>query len=331
MIAALRALLVTAALACALVVHPAPAQADEIDRRIQEITEPAELTAAEAYLRLLLALTLVVAGVILVSGVDDGFVDACYWLRRLGGRKRVVKAQSRALRELLEKPQASFAIMVPAWQEHEVIAAMIENTINTLDYESYRIFCGVYPNDAATRREVDRMAERYPGAVTRVDVAHDGPTCKADCLNHIVRRVLDDEHASGTRIAGLVLHDSEDVIHPLELRVFNGLLPDNDLVQLPVFSLPRRWREFTAATYMDDFAEVHGKDMAVREDLIGIVPGAGVATCYSRRALGALWACAGGEPFNVGSLTEDYDLSFRLKALRMAQTFAHVSIEADEF
>src|SRR6185436_12450138 len=234
-----------------------------------------------------------------------------------------------ALAELRARPQAPFAIMVPAWKEHDVIAAMLENTVRTLDYGPYRIFCGVYRNDPATAREVDRIAALYPERVTRVDVPHDGPTCKADCLNSIVRRVLMEEHSSGTRFAGMVLHDSEDVIHPLELALFNSLVPGKDLVQLPVFSLERSWRDFTAGTYIDDFAESHGKDIAVREALIGIVPGAGVATCYSRRCLEALWR-ESGEPFNTASLTEDYDLSFRLARLGMAQTFAHVTIHSPE-
>src|SRR3712207_1370842 len=150
---------------------------------------------------------------------------------------------------------------------------MIENAVKTVDYPAFRIFCGVYRNDPDTRAEVDRMAERYGAWVTRVDVPHDGPTCKADCLNAIVRRILDEEEASGTRFAGMVLHDSEDVIHPLELRLFNELVCEADLIQLPVFSLDRRWSELTAGTYIDDFAESHGKDIVVREALIGLVPG----------------------------------------------------------
>ena len=320
----------------ARVVHAPPSVAtlpgDEIERRVREITEaPRGLEPAALYLRILMALTVLLAVLIFISGIDDAFIDACYWLRRLGRRKTVIRGNTRSLKALLDKPQACFAIMVPAWKEHDVIAAMVENTVNVLEYEAYHIYCGVYPNDPATAREVDRVAARYPGRVTRVDVAHDGPTCKADCLNHIVQRVLADEQASGRHIAGLVLHDCEDVIHPLELKVFNALVDEKDLIQLPVFSLPRKWTDFTASTYMDDFAESHGKDMAVREALVGIVPGAGVATCYSRRCLAALWACAAGEPFNTSSLTEDYDLSFRLKALRMAQTFAHVTVDAEEF
>ena len=274
--------------------------------------EPAVSHAVELYADVLLALTALVAVLIFVSSLDDAFVDAYYWLSGARRRKRAMSAA-----QLDDRPQCSFAIMVPAWKEHDVIAAMIENTVRTVDYSAFRIFCGVYRNDPATAREVDRMAERYPDRVTRVDVPHDGPTCKADCLNYLVRRVLRDEQS----FAGLVLHDSEDVIHPLELKLFNALVPATDLIQLPVFSLGRAWRDFTAATYIDDFAEAHGKDIAVREALVGIVPGAGVATCYSRRAMEVLPT----NPFNTATLTEDYDLSFRLRRHGMSEAFAHVS------
>src|SRR5918992_1626783 len=259
------------------------------------------------------------AALIFVSALDDAFLDAYYWLSSARRRKR-------ALTHLEEKAESEFAIMVPAWKEHDVIAAMIENTVKTLDYQAFRIYCGVYRNDAATAAEVDRMVARYSERVVRVDVPHDGPTCKADCLNHIVRRILWQESQGARPVAAIVLHDSEDVIHPLELKLFNTLLPGADLVQLPVLSLRRAWRDFTAATYIDDFAEAHGKDMAVREALIGLVPGAGVSTCYSRRAMAALWKASEGEPFNTASLTEDYDLSFRLRSLGMTQTFAHVNV-----
>ena len=275
--------------------------------------------AIEAYSNVLFVLTIAVAALILVSGLDDALVDAYYWLT--GARRR-----RRLLARLEEKPQSEFAIMVPAWKEHEVIAAMIENTVRTLDYAAYRIYCGVYRNDAATAAEVNRMVERYPDRVVRVDVPHDGPTCKADCLNHIVRRILSEEARGARNVEAVVLHDSEDVIHPLELKLFNTLVPGNDLVQLPVLSLVRAYRDLTAGTYIDDFAEAHGKDMAVREALVGLVPGAGVSTCYSRRALAALWKASAGEPFNTASLTEDYDLSFRLRSLGMTMTFAHVSV-----
>jgi len=297
----------------------------EVDQRIREITEAADASTAQAYFQALAVLTVLIAVLILASSVDDAFIDLCYWTRRWRRRGPAARAGP-TVAQLMEKPEAPFAIMVPAWKESDVIAAMIGHTLATLQYRDWSIFCGVYPNDPETAREVQRMAAQHPGRVIRVDVAHDGPTCKADCLNAIVLRVLDEERARGRRFAGLVLHDSEDVIHPLELKLFNTLLPGRALVQLPVFSLERKWSEFTAGTYIDDFAESHGKDIQVREALIGIVPGAGVATCYSRGCIAALWSRSRGEPFNTASLTEDYELSFRLKGLGMAQAFAHVTL-----
>src|SRR5688572_2208202 len=285
------------------------------------------MTALELYADVLLGATVLVAWLIILSGIDDALVDASYWLSAVRRRKRSIGAESPAgVERLLRKPESWFAIMVPAWKEHDVIAAMVENTTATLNYSAYRIFCGVYRNDPATAGEVDRMALRFPGRVVRVDVPHDGPTCKADCLNHIARRVFAEEQASGVQFAGVVLHDSEDVIHPLELKLFNVLVPGRDLVQLPVFSLERRALQLVAGTYMDDFAESHGKDILVREALTHTVPGAGVAICYSRRAMSALRQASAGEPFNTTSLTEDYDLSFRLRQLGLSQTFAHVSV-----
>nr|BFE97275.1 hypothetical protein GCM10020185_78110 [Pseudomonas brassicacearum subsp. brassicacearum] len=80
--------------------------------------------------------------------------------------------------------------------------------------------------------------------------------------------------------AGVVLHDSEDVLHPLELRLFNYLLPRKDMIQLPVVSLERNWYEWVAGVYMDEFAEWHGKDLVVRESMTDTVPSAGVGTCF---------------------------------------------------
>lgn len=39
----------------------------------------------------------------------------------------------------------------------------------------------------------------------------------------------------------MILHDSEDVLHPLELRLFNYLLSCKDMIQLSVASIERKW------------------------------------------------------------------------------------------
>jgi bacteriophage N4 adsorption protein B len=272
------------------------------------------------------ALAWLTAIVILISTIDDLFLDACYWLGQikralLGEKEPPVDAAT--LRMLDEQ---YLALMVPAWKEYDVIAKMIENTLATLEYERYVIFVGTYHNDPETTAEVERMVRRYPARVTRATVLNDGPTCKADCLNWILSAILRYEATHRIRFAGVVMHDCEDVIHPIEFKYFNHAVEQGDLVQLPVLSLPRKWHEFVAGTYLDDFSETHQKDIPTRQRLTGIVPGAGVASCYSRRAIEALMAAREGKPFNTDSLTEDYDFSFRLKALGMRETFAHFPI-----
>ncbi|WP_433703831.1 glycosyl transferase family protein [Paraburkholderia sacchari] len=268
-----------------------------------------------------------VAVIILLSSIDDLFIDAWYWVRRTI-RHFTVERRHQPLRaeQLYEREQQWLAIMVPAWREEDVIAAMVENAVKVLDYRNYVIFAGTYQNDAATIAEVERMRRRYK-QLQRVEVPHDGPTCKADCLNWIVQAIFRKEEEAGIEFAGVILHDSEDVLHPLELRFFNYLLPRKDMIQLPVASLEREWYELVAGTYMDEFAEWHAKDLVVRESLAGTVPSAGVGTCFSRRALVGLAKETQNQPFNTETLTEDYDVGERLGRMGMNSIFARFPVQ----
>lgn len=264
--------------------------------------------------------------VIFISCVDDAFIDAYYWIRELY-RALTVRRKYPPLRTaaLKEKPEQPLAIMIPAWREFSVISDMVEAAISALDYECYDIFIGTYSNDPETCGQVERLARRF-NRVHRVQVPHAGPTSKADCLNWIIQAILQLEKSRGERFGGIVLHDSEDVIHPLELKLFNFLVTRKDLIQLPVLSLECGWFDWVAGTYQDDFAEWHGKDLVVRESLTGLVPCAGVGACYSRRAIEALCEDTDNHPFNTETLTEDYDFSFRLKKLGMTQIFVKVPV-----
>jgi adsorption protein B len=261
--------------------------------------------------------------VIFISSVDDLFIDLWYWGRRIFRRARVERSpQYRKLtvETLREREEQPLAIMVPAWQESDVIAAMVQNMVEVLEYRNYRVFIGTYPNDQPTIDEVERMVKRYP-QLQRVEVPHPGPTSKADCLNFVVAAIFDYEKEKGIEYAGVALHDSEDVLHPLELKFFNYLLPRKDMIQLPVASLEREWYELVAGTYMDEFAESHAKEMVVRESVSGMVPSAGVGTCFSRKALLGLVGATRNKPFNIDSLTEDYDVGMRLAQLNMSSIF----------
>lgn len=279
------------------------------------------------YFRFLEIVAVAVAVVILVSSIDDTLIDIYYWIRRVR-RHFTVKKKFRKLTEedLRSKPEQPLAVMVPAWHEYDVIAPMLEAMIATLDYRNYKIYVGTYCNDARTIAEVERMRRRYRMLV-RVEVPHPGPTCKADCLNWIVQAIFRDHNAMSEPYAGVILHDCEDVLHPLELKYFNYLLPRIDFIQLPVGSLERHWDELVAGTYMDEFAESHAKDMVVREFLAGMVPSAGVGTCFSLKAIGELATESNNQPFNTSTLTEDYDIGARLARKGMKQIFAKFPVQ----
>jgi adsorption protein B len=278
------------------------------------------------YLIALDGVALVTAVIIFISTIDDLLLDGYFWFFEIGRLLRGEKQASVDVAMLREIEESHLAIMVPAWKEYDVIAKMVENTLATLEYERYVIFVGTYHNDAETTAEVERMVRRHPRRVTRATVLNEGPTCKADCLNWIVGAILRYEETHRIKFAGVVMHDCEDVIHPIELKYFNHAVTEHDLVQLPVLSLPRKWYEFVAGTYMDDFSETHQKDMPTRERLTGVVPGAGVASCYGRKAIEKVMAVRNGRPFNTDSLTEDYDFSFRLHDLELTETFARFPI-----
>jgi adsorption protein B len=271
-------------------------------------------------------LAIVLAILMFVLGIDDLFIDLVYWCRKLIRRWRIYEKFERAdeqrLYEISEKP---LAIMVPAWNEVGVVGEMARLAASTLDYENYQIFVGTYPNDPETQADVDAVCLHYPN-VHKVVCARPGPTSKADCLNNVIDAILRFQSEARVEFAGFILHDAEDVISPMELRLFNYLLPSKDLIQIPVYPYAPEWKGFTAGHYVDEFAESHGKDVIVREALTGQVPSAGVGTCFSRKAIAALLEDGDGIAFDVQSLTEDYDIGFRLKQKGMKCIFARYSV-----
>jgi len=279
--------------------------------------------AIQQYLTVVEVLAIAVALLTAISSADDVFVDTYYWcLRLLGGQNAKDRVLARSVQETTRLRERPFAIMVPAWQEHAVIYAMVATNSRLLTYRNYHYFIGVYRNDLATIAEARRAQKDCPN-VHIVIVPRDGPTSKADCLNVILRGILDYENTLGEHFAGIVLHDAEDFIHPHEIAVFNSLIGHlYDFVQLPVFSFKQSLRDVVGGIYMDEFAEVHTKDLLVRKHLSGLIPCAGVSACFSRDAVVALVNNNLGAMFQISSFTEDYDIAFRLRALGLRTTFA---------
>jgi adsorption protein B len=275
---------------------------------------------------LLRALAWPLAGAICTNQLDDLFVDASYLGRGLHRRERRVVP----LEALRQVRQQRVAILLPAWQEADVIERMLEHNLEALDYDPGRVevFCGAYQNDPETRRCAGRAARRHP-QVHPVVVPHDGPTSKADCLNWIYQGVVGWERRHRLRFEILVMHDAEDVIHPLSLRLFSLLIPRFEFVQLPVFSLPLRPTQLVAGTYVDEFAEHHLKEMQVRQAIGGLIPSAGVGSAFEREAFDEIARRHRQEPFDPASLTEDYEIGLKFRLAGKRVCFACHTVERE--
>jgi adsorption protein B len=279
------------------------------------------LAAFLAYRHWVEIIAIGVAILIAISSVDDVFLDIYYWaLKFLGNKHHDRRTQEIDFAGMGIGEERPFAIMVPAWREFEVIYSMLGTNSRLLRYQNYQFFVGVYENDDPTIAEVERIRQSVAN-ITMVIVPRPGPTSKADCLNEIVASIFDHESKHGITFAGIALHDAEDLIHPHELQLFNLLIGRYDFIQLPVFSFNRPLREMVAGISMDEFAEVHSKDLIVREHLSGVVPCAGVSACFSRRAIAMLVAYNQGAAFDTSSFTEDYDVAFRMHELDLQTAF----------
>jgi adsorption protein B len=122
------------------------------------------------------------------------------------------------------------------------------------------------------------------------------------------------------------MHDSEDVIHPLSLKVYNYMIPRKDMVQLPVFPLTVNLFNFVHWIYNDEFIENHLNYMLIREVIGGHVPSAGVGTALSRNAIMTLNQNNNGI-FPVSTHTEDYSLSLQIHRLNLNAIFMTQTIE----
>jgi bacteriophage N4 adsorption protein B len=271
-------------------------------------------------------LNILVAVSFLLSGIDDLFVDLYYWLRA-AWRTLFLRHKIQPVLEsdLSSIPEKWTAIWVPAWHEHDVIDRMLENTIESLNYQNYDIFVGTYPNDEATQLTLESVRERYR-QVHKIVCPNPGPTNKADCLNWVFQGMLLAEQEKGVRYEIVVMHDSEDIVHPLELKLFNWLIPRKDMVQIPVIPLERPARYWTAGTYLDEFAENHSKDLLVRERVAQVIPSAGVGTGLARAVLDELAEQRQNRLFNTNSLTEDYEFGFSLLPLKRKGILAQYAV-----
>lgn len=262
---------------------------------------------------------------ILISGIDDLFVDLVWVIAWIKGKLRPsARMFPPGPRQLAAAPSSRIAIFVPLWHEAEVIARMLEHNLSAIRYPDYHVFAGCYPNDPATQKGVMSVTARFPNVHLAV-CPHDGPTSKADCLNWIYQHMLLLEEKTGTRFDVIVTHDAEDMVHPEELRWINYYTARYDFVQTPVLALPTPFHKITHGVYIDEFSENHTRDMPVRAALGAFVPGCGVGTGYRRDALDRLAEASANRIFEPEALTEDYDNGLRLRRLGCVQAFVPIA------
>ena len=214
---------------------------------------------------------------LLIGGIDDFFFDGIF-LARTAWRKMFIYSRHERMNGDSLPPSARpgpIAIFIPAWHEAAVIRPMLDTCLARWGKGNFRIFVGVYPNDPETIREASAVAEA-DARVRVVILPHDGGTTKADCLNHIWRAMTQFEAIHGRHFKAIVLHDAEDVVHADEIRLFDAMIDRFDMVQLPVMPLISPRSRWVAGHYADEFAEAHGKHLAMREAIGAAVPSAGV-------------------------------------------------------
>ena len=264
---------------------------------------------------------LIVASAVMfaVMGIDDAILDLAYWLHRWYRWLLARRYPPLTLEQMRAKDQQRVAIFIPCWHEHDIVDKMVELACSSLQYSRYDLYIGVYPNDPLTTEKAKQIAESYPRVQVVVN-SRDGPTTKAQNLNEMWHGMLAREGVEPYDI--VVLHDVEDVIHPLSLLLYNYLIPRRDMVQLPVFPLERPWNKWTAWTYADEFAENHLKDLVARETFGSFVPCAGVGCAFNRRALETM-AADTGELFPTESLTEDYQLGLHFRQSGLSTIIVH--------
>ena len=281
------------------------------------------MDAAELFTRAAAELALFAGIGFLLFAVNDLAVDIIYFYRRAWRAARIYSRFPRAFAsELKPSPDPGLmAILVPAWDEAAVISSMLRASLKRIEYPNYRIFVGYYRNDPATAAAIASVADPR---IEPVLVEADGPTTKAHCLNYLYDALIAHELATGAAAKAVVLHDAEDVIHPLELALFDRLIGRAGVIQLPVLPLVDPSSNWISGHYCDEFAEAHAKEMVVREAIGASIPLAGVGCAIAREPLARLAAMHEGRPFVGGSMTEDYELGLRVGALGLKTMFVRI-------
>ncbi|NLC66463.1 MAG: phage adsorption protein NrfB [Clostridium sp.] len=254
--------------------------------------------------------------ILILISIDDLIWDIFYTFKKNRAKKKGETIDAQKIDEI--KPKM-LAIIVAAYNEEAVLKDVIENLILSNQYprSMYHIFLGVYPNDPGTMKVAKKLAEDFDNVHKIIHVLN-GPSSKADNLNNVIENIYDFESENHIEFAAIVIHDSEDLVHPYELKFENYLLEKYPLIQIPVFPLQEMpklsnvFKNIVSGTYADEFAENHYRLLVARTETEAFVPSAGTGFVIRRDVLKEF---PDNKVFPVGSLTEDYKLSLQLKQM----------------
>ena len=199
---------------------------------------------------------------------------------------------------------------------------MLKATLQRLEHHDYRIFVGYYRNDPATAAAIASVAdERIESVRSRPTGRRPRPTASTISM----MRLLAYETASGRSPVAIVLHDAEDLVHPLELTLFDQLIdraarhpaagaaagrPGIALDQRPLLRrIRRKPRQGTGRARGGRRVDPAGR---------------GRLRHRARRAGPASPPRQGGRPFAGASMTEDYEMGLRLGALGLKTMFVRI-------
>jgi hypothetical protein len=222
----------------------------------------------------------VTAIMLVVSGLDDMYMDLLYWIYR-----NKYKAKMPDFNEMFDKEEKPIAIILGAWKESSVIGRTLSYAIRNIKYKNYRFFVGVYPNDADTIRIVKEISKKDSRVIACIN-PQNGPTTKADNLNSLYAGLCEYEKVYG-EFEIILVHDAEDFMHPYCLKLYNFLIGYKGFhgVQIPVIPIKSKLGGIFHRTYCDAFAEVHTKDMIVREAMDTFIPFSGTGMGFHRKAI----------------------------------------------
>ncbi len=255
--------------------------------------------------------------------IDDLFIDLYAFFYKLKPL-----ALNEALKtEIQNVAEKKIAVLIANWKEFDVIERMIAGNVQNIQYDNYSFFIGVYPNDDLTWAAGRNLEIQFSNVHVIVNSVP-GPTTKGQMLNEMTQKII--SNTEGAPFDLFVLHDSEDLIHPYAFKLINYFSKNYCFLQIPVFSLPRKWNDWTGAIYCDEFSEAHSKDMLVRDHLGAGVPSAGVGTAFSLKLVQTLLKIQDGQLLRQDCLTEDYVLGLTAHRLNFKSKFLNFFLVENE-